>query len=254
MHHSYIDKYARHNSPLHRLDARTKIISSILFVVLIAVTPSPGSVFLTVGASIPLFLCFIGRIPISYLLIRSLIIIPFAGFAALSYAFSSSSDDILWQWGPLRLSSEGMSNALILLLRSWIAVSAMILLVNTTPFDSLLKGMRRLKVPALFIMLLSFFYRFLYLLWDEVERMQRARNMRYYGGYWKRQVGIMGSMISSLFLRSFQRAEMVQFAMIARGWNGEIKLLPAFPLQRRDLMVLLSMIICLVGLWLLRTF
>jgi cobalt/nickel transport system permease protein len=79
-----------------------------------------------------------------------------------------------------------------------------------------------LKIPAIFVLLLSFLYRYLYLLWDEAEQMQRARNLRYFGGRWSRQVSLLGRLAAALFLRSYERAERVQKAMISRGWTGEV--------------------------------
>lgn len=252
MHHSYLDKYARGKSFLHRLDARVKLSLAIICVILIASVPVPGIAFLIFWILIILLLSIIARIPLGYILIRSAIVIPFSGFAAFSYALSVTSGDVFWQFGPFTLTSDGIIRSLQLLTRAWIAVSLMILLVNTTPFDRILHSLRSLKIPPLLILLLSFFYRYLYLFWDEAERMQRARNARYYGGYWGRQLALFNRLVAMLFLRTYERAENVQNAMVARGWDGEVRLHPADPLNSREILYALAGFLILGILWSIR--
>jgi len=252
LHHSYLDKYARRDSSLHRLDARTKLPLFGGLVILISVVPAPGVYFFLTLVTLICLFCYTAKIPAGYLLMRSAIIIPFTGFAAVSYALTISYGDVLWQWGPFELTTGGIHKSVILLLRAWLAVSLMILLVNTTPFDRLLASLRSFRVPPLFVLLLSFFYRYLYLLWDEGERMQRARNLRYFGGRWTAQVPILGRMVSTLFLRSYQRAERVQMAMLSRGWDGEVRVVRSQPLRNRDKLVLLVGVLLILLLWTIR--
>lgn len=215
MHHSYLDRYARNNSLLHRLDARAKLILIIALIILVAQVRHPGIGFILALIGLIIWLCLIARIPLDYLLLRSAVVLPFSGLATLSTAFSYD--------GGFTITQAGLHRTAALLLRSWIAVCFMILLINTTPFDRLLKALRSLKVPGIFVLLLSFLYRYLYLLWDEVERMQRARNLRYFGGRFGKQIPLLGRLAAALFLRSYERAERVQKAMMARGWTGEEK-------------------------------
>lgn len=238
---------------MHRLDARIKFLLVVAFVILVAVTPSPGAVFLTSSAVLIFAGCLLAQIPIGYLLTRSAVVIPFSGLAALSYALGQPTGEVIWHFGPFGLTDYGVESAIILLIRAWIAVSVMILLVNTTPFDLLLKALRSLKIPTSLLLLLSFFYRYLYLLWDEAERLQRARNLRYFGGFWRRQISLLGYLVTSLFLRSYERAERVQQAMIARGWNGEVHLTHSQTMATADVFVLICGALLLLGLWLLRT-
>ncbi len=251
MHHSYLDKYARHDSALHRLDARTKVMLFISLVILIAIVPQPGWLFIAVIMSLVIIgTCF--GIPLFYLLIRSAVVIPFTGFAILSYMLTKTQGDVYWQWGSFALTSEGLSFGLRLLIRAWIAVCLMILLVNTTPFDRILAALRAFRIPSIFVMLLSFLYRYLYLLWDEVEHMQRARNVRYFGGRLKPQGRWLGSMATSLFIRSYDRAERVQKAMEARGWTGEAPSAKLKPLSMKDLIIIVLGFSGIIALWLIR--
>lgn len=254
MHHSYLDKYARQNSRLHRLDARIKLPIGLTGVVLMATTMQPGGLFIASCMIFVAGLCAVARIPLSYLLSRSLIVLPFSAFAALSLAWGANSGDALWHWGPLTMTQLGLERSATVLLRAWTAISLMILLINTTPFDRLLRALRWYRMPAVLILLLSFLYRYLYLLWDEVERMQRARNMRYFGGRWREQTALLGNLAASLFLRSYERAERVQKAMLGRGWNGEAPLAVDAALPLKDALVMLGGLIVLFLLWCLRRY
>ena len=78
------------------------------------------------------------------------------------------------------------------------------------------------------VMLASFAYRYIFVLVDEAERMERARDSRCYGGRWLWHAKVIGQMIGTLFLRSYERAERVYVAMVSRGFDGRI-VAPAEP-------------------------
>lgn len=252
MHHSYLDKYARGDSFLHRLDPRTKTVLVFATVLLIALLRQPGALFLISGVALILTLAGFARLPLRYLLIRSAVVIPFAGFAIFSYVLTLSGGDVYFRWGPLALTSVGLSAGVRLFVRAWLSVSLMILLINTTPFDRLLASLRFFRIPSLLVMLLAFLYRYLYLLWDEAERLERARNVRYFGGHLRQQPAVLGNLVAALFLRSYDRSENIRMAMEARGWNGEPKSSPHDAFSLRDKLILIMGLFFLVLLWLIR--
>ncbi len=253
MHHSYLDKYARGSSLLHRLDPRTKAFLTFAGVILLASTPRPGWVFLFSGVVITVALTKIAQIPLRYLITRSAVVIPFAGFAIVSYLFTVTGGEVYFRWGPLAMTSEGAALGARLLTRAWLSVSLVILLINTTPFDRLLNALHWFKVPGVLVMLLGFFYRYLYLLWDEAERLQRARNLRYFGGKPGAQPAVLGHLVSALFLRSYQRSMRIQAAMTARGWDGSLRNLPSRPMNGENRLVLILGVVTLILLWLMRS-
>jgi cobalt/nickel transport system permease protein len=95
----------------------------------------------------------------------------------------------------------------------------MILLANTTPFAEILRVLRQLRVPDIFITTLALMYRYLFVLADEAERMKRARQSRTFTHRrwltWK----TLATVIGQLFVRSTERAERIYAAMCARGWR-----------------------------------
>ena len=110
-------------------------------------------------------------------------------------------------------------------IKSTISVLAVILLSSTTPFPELLRGMEKMKIPHMLTTLLSFMYRYIFVLIDEMQRMRRARDSRGWKGKWVWQAKVIGHMIASLFIRSCERGERVYAAMPARGYGGEVQTL-----------------------------
>jgi cobalt/nickel transport system permease protein len=108
--------------------------------------------------------------------------------------------------------------------RSLLAFLALIWLVNVMPFDQLLFTLRRLWVPEILIAMLAFMYRYVFVLWDELDRMRVARRARTFGDgalwlRWKASAQLIGM----LLIRAMERAERVHGAMCARGWDGRVR-------------------------------
>jgi len=99
-------------------------------------------------------------------------------------------------------------------------------LVSVVPFDRLLATLRRLGVPAILVAILAFMYRFLFVLWKELDTMRAARRARTFD-----QAGLVfrwrnsAQMIGMLLIRSLGRSERVYGAMCARGWDGTVRTL-----------------------------
>jgi cobalt/nickel transport system permease protein len=133
--------------------------------------------------------------------------------------------------GPLVLtiSGQGLREFATIALKSWVSVQAALLLSFTTPFPDLVEALRRLRLPRLLVAIIGFMYRYLAVLTAEAGRLNRARQSRSAvvtgrgGGSIRWRAGVVGGMVGSLFLRSYERSERVYAAMQARGFDGEIR-------------------------------
>jgi cobalt/nickel transport system permease protein len=131
-------------------------------------------------------------------------------------------------------------------LKSWISVQAALLLAFTTPFHDLVDGLRQLRLPRVMVAIISFMYRYLAVLGEESTRMSRARASRSAGtpsgGKGGRSIAwrarVTGSMVGSLFLRSYERSERIYAAMQARGFEGEFRHLHSRALAPAEYVVL----------------
>ena len=108
---------------------------------------------------------------------------------------------------------------LSILVRSTLCLFTARLLSNTTPFASLLRTMKRLGVPRLLVTIFALLYRYLFVLIDEAERLNRARASRTFTMSRRRKWHMLASLIGQLFVRSTERAERIYAAMTARGWK-----------------------------------
>jgi len=225
MQHGFIDKYSARHSPIHSLDPRTKLICLLTFVVLVVTTPNRAVGAFGLFGMVILLTVILSRIPLRYVLKRLGLIVPFvlltAAFLPLVHRPESGPGDSLIVWG-VTIDRAGLLLVQGAAVKSALAVSAMIVLTASTRFPVLLQGMERLRAPKVLVMILSFMYRYIFVIIDEVMRMQRAEASRAAGGRTWRRVRAAGTMIGSLFIRTYERAERVYQSMNSRGFDGDI--------------------------------
>jgi cobalt/nickel transport system permease protein len=140
-------------------------------------------------------------------------------------------------WGmSISVSDRGLALFVAVLVKSWLSVLASGLLVMTTPFPTLLSALRALGVPHILTAILSFMYRYLFVLVDEAMRLQTAREARSAGSggtlLWR--VRVLGGMVGSLFIRSYERSERIYAAMLSRGYDGQVHGLSTLQWRCRD--------------------
>jgi len=209
MKHDFLDKYSKLESVIHKLDPRTKIITFLLFVIFVITTAPHDYLSFAAYAAIIFIVVLLSKVPLSYVFKRVLVIIPFVLLVALFLPFANK--------GP-----EGWTIFWNVIIKSFLAVLATIMLSSTTRFHILLKGFELLKFPKIMIMMLAFMYRYVFILVDEAHRMERARDSRYFGGEYLRQIKIICNIIGLLFIRAYERGERVYQSMSARGFDGNI--------------------------------
>ncbi len=109
------------------------------------------------------------------------------------------------------------------------------MLAPSTPFPDLLAAMRAIRVPRLLVAIFGLMWRYLFVLVDEALRLLRARASRSgrsdrpglkTGGSLAWRGRVAGGMAGNLFLRAYERSERIYMAMLARGYDGEIRTEP----------------------------
>ena len=239
MRHSFLDRYRQGTSAIHRLDPRLKLLATLAFVLATTSTPPRAWLSFLLLAALVLVVILISRIPPAEALKHSAIALPFAGMVAISLSFTRAGQ-VVWAWHPfgwnLAVTDEGLLLFAAVVVKAWLSVLISGLLVATTSFPDLLKGMRTLHVPVVLTAVISFTYRYLFVLVDEAMRLQTAREARSAGSggslLWRARV--LGGMIGSLFIRSYERSERIYAAMLSRGFAGEIRTLTHLTWQAYD--------------------
>jgi cobalt/nickel transport system permease protein len=208
-----LERYSAGSGPIHRLDARLKLVAAVVFVVVVIATP-PG-VWLGLGAEGFLLAFTIGLagIPPRELARRWLGLFVLVGFLTVMVAPAH----------PARARYGLAVVASSILIKNGLALATMLMLAGTTPFPKLLSALRKLGVPPVLVATLQFMDRYRNVLLDELDRMATARRARTFGRRTTLSWGLLGGLIGMLFLRTFERGERVHDAMIARGWSGAIR-------------------------------
>jgi cobalt/nickel transport system permease protein len=203
------------DGPLHRLDARLKLVATMAFVVGVVLTP-PGAWRLLAAEGLALALAIgLSGVPPGVLIRRWLGFLALVGFLSAMVAPGHPDRD--------RLGLVGVASAIVA--KNSLAFLAMMTLVHVTPFRVLLAAMGRLGLPTVMVSTLQFMERQVHILADELGRMVQARRSRSFRRGGRLDFGMLAGLIGMLFLRSFERGERVHASMLARGWDGTVRTL-----------------------------
>jgi len=179
----------------------------------------------------PIALIILGGLPAGYIFRKVLLISP---FALLLGMFNPVFDrSVIYHIGSIGIST-GWISFISILMRFILTVTAALVLITSTGFNSVCLSLERFKVPKPFIVQLLFLYRYMFVLTEESERMVRARAVRSFSGKAMR-FGIFVSLIGHLLLRTLDRAERVYRAMCCRGFDGHIRIMRKLNINFRDI-------------------
>lgn len=255
-----LDRYIDGASPVHSLDPRVKLLLALACVLALALMPA-GS-WATIGAVALMIWWAVLRsgVGLGKILGRAFVALPFA-LAATTLIFSRPGAPLFsFSLGPLSLTATdaGLIACASVMLKSWLSVQAALLFTATTQFVDVLFALRALRLPGVLVAILSFAYRYLFVMVDEAQRMLRARDCRSAEGVGRRsggslawRAGVVGRMAGTLFLRSYERSERIYAAMLSRGFDGELRSLGARPLDASEQGLLIVGVAALAGLVLL---
>jgi cobalt/nickel transport system permease protein len=213
-----LDLLATGDSALHRLDARAKVIVTLVFIVCAmsfgryAVAPLiPFFVF-------PIAVITAARLPITFLLRKVALVLPVALLIGLPNPWFDREVQVLM--GGLEISG-GWISLLSIMLRSLLAAAAAIALVAVTGFPAICGALDRMGMPRALAVQLLFLYRYMTVLGEEANRMKVAREQR--GGGRPLSIRLYGALVGRLLLRTWDRAERIYLAMCARGFTGDFR-------------------------------
>lgn len=225
-----MDELGRLDTPVHRLDARTKVLTTLVFIVIVMSFPRYDVSALMPFFLYPFALMSLGRIPPGYIFRKILIAAPFALVIGIFNPFFDRQPVAVI--GSYAISGGWLSFASIMI-RFVLTVSAALTLVACTGMNRLGAGLERLGLPRVFAMQLLFLYRYLFVVAGEGGRMIRSLELRSTGPQSLRPQ-VYGSLVGHLLLRSMTRADRIYRAMTARGFDGQIRMLRQTFLCRSD--------------------
>lgn len=248
---------------LHALDSRVKFVLTVAFILAVAITPIAVWPIYVLLLALVVSAAVASELGVTFALKRALLALPFA-LAALPSLFTLPGATLFTlPIGPWTLTATGpgLERLLSVMLKSWISMQAAVLLTATTQFPDLLVAMRAVGVPRLLVAIFGLMWRYLFVLVDEAIRLTRARDARSgsvtgRGGgavWWRARV--TGGMAGNLFLRGYERSERIYAAMVARGYDGEVRTFPLPSLDTAQVIALVGGLISLgaltlLGVWL----
>ena len=251
MHHAFLDRYAYLESFVHKLDPRMKLIAFFLLLLSIVLHDVLYPRLFIIYAAMISVLLFISRIPLSFILRKARSISLISVLIALPLPFFTAGEKLFSVSLPggfaLSISRPGMVLFLNVLGKSFLSILLLILLFNSTKFPDLMKAFEKLKVPAVMVLIVNFFYRYIFVLIDDMERMLVAMKSR---GPRMGKFALfktLGAILGNLFLRSFERAERVYMAMQARNFNGKMHTLQSFSISGGDLAFFFCVLLAITG-------
>ena len=212
-----LDLLANGDTAIHRLDARAKVLVTLVFIISVVsfhkyeLTPLfPFFVF-------PAVMIACGNLPPRYLAWKIALLCPFALLVGMFNPFFDR--EVLVQLGPVAISGGWVSFASVMV-RTILTVGAAFILVALTGFSAVCQALEQLGMPRAFTVQLLFLYRYIFVLTEEGTRAARARELRSCG---KKGLGVhsYSSLVGHLLLRTWQRAERIHMSMLARGFNGQ---------------------------------
>lgn len=225
-----LGQYVPVDSPVHRLDPRTKILATfLLLVVVFAIHDVVGLAVLTaalvavtLAARLPLGYVLRGLRPVAWLVVFAFV---------LQVAFGDSGGHALFRWGPLVVTRENLAQAAFYGYRLLLLVASTTLMTLTTSpmeftdgLERLLRPLARVGVPAHDLaMMMTIALRFIPTLLEEAEKImkaQMARGAEFTRGSLIRRGRALIPLLVPLFVSAFRRADALALAMEARCYRG----------------------------------
>ena len=215
-------------SVIHRLDARTKIIGTLLFIAeLFIVNNFYG--FLIAAAAL-FAVIFVSRVPLKFIF-RGLT----AVFLIIAFTFAINlfmvDGRVLWHWKFLTIAYEGLSRALFMAVRLVLLIIGSSMMTLTTKpieltdgLEKLLKPFSKIGLPSHEIaLMMTIALRFIPTLLEETDKIikaQQARGADFESGNILQRAKSLMPILIPLFVSSFRIAQDLAMAMEARCYHG----------------------------------
>lgn len=195
------------------------LISASIYTPLLAMALMAGLIIFRAGIPAKFFIHLM-LIPITFLLIGEL---------TIAFSISDQPIGFLYRFVVggtiIGVTAQDLNKAVLLFSRSLGAVSCLYFLALTTPMLEIISVLRKLRMPALFLELMSLIYRFIFILLDSAATIRTSQSSRLGYVTLKSSFRSTSQMFFALFMKSFQRSQAVATALEARCYQGEIRVL-----------------------------
>ena len=215
----HLDVDSQQATSWHSLTPRTRVLCTLLSVFAIALTPN-GRWWTWAIYGLGVFaVILLSRVTFKVLLKRIAVEFSFISVVLLGTLFRDGGK-VVWSWGILKITTVGLTILGSVTLKALLSLFLLNILTLTTSIPALLNALIALKTPPLLVAILASMYRYINVLIGELNAMQRAAISRNLMSTNRWQRLVIGNMIGSLFIRTYERGERIHQAMLARGYQG----------------------------------
>lgn len=236
-----LGQYYPVDSVLHELDPRTKLISTLLYIMTLFCWQDIRGYLLAVLVLVPLL--FVSKIPIQYQLRGLKPVIPIMIFTAVLNLFHKGEQVLVSFW-KLQITKEGIELTVYVIIRLVLLMLCASLLTNTaTPtrlmdgLENILKPLRKIKVPVHEIaLMMSIALRFIPTLVEEMDiitKAQMARGVDFQTKKMIQKVKQVYAVFVPLFISTIRRSRELAEAMEARCYAVGVERTKLYPLRYR---------------------
>ncbi|MGK7938715.1 MAG: cobalt ECF transporter T component CbiQ [Crocosphaera sp.] len=246
--HSFLDKHQKKPRTIwHLLSSQTRVLCSFIWVFAIALTPNGQWKTWGVYGIGVLFLLCISRVSWIRLLSRVIVEFLFVGVVLLGTLFRPEGE-VIWSWGILQITTTGVMVLGSVTIKVILSLLVLNILILTTAISDLFTALLALKMPPLLVAIMASMYRYIDVLNREFTMMRRAAISRNLMSNGKMIRQVMGNGIGSLFIRSYERGELIYQAMLSRGYEGMPVSSEKIVYKNCDIMALfLTVIMVIIG-------
>ncbi len=253
-----IGQYFPGQSLVHRLDPRTKIVLTFVFIVVLFIVRNfSGYIFVAAFIIIP---ALISRVPVKYLLkgLRPLLFILI--LTVVINAIFTPGETVVYTIGSVSVTEEGLRQAGFMGLRLiFLVLGTSLLTLTTSPIsltdgiEQLLNPLRAFKFPAHELaMMMTIALRFIPTLLEETDKImkaQMARGADFTGGNLLKRAKSLVPLLVPLFISAFRRADELAIAMEARCYRGGVNRtrLKVLKFGAIDLYAVIFMLVIILG-------
>jgi energy-coupling factor transport system permease protein len=173
----YTLQYIDNNSMIHRADAISKLIWVLVVVILTFQFTTAETRAIMLSALLVIAIIF-ARVPLTSILRASPLIFGIALLLGLFHLFVTPGENVLFTFGPLTATQEGLAKGLGYFFRLATMVLASFMLIWTTDIRELMVGLVRMGIPYRYAFAIFMALRFLPMVQQEVAAVKAAHTIR----------------------------------------------------------------------------
>jgi energy-coupling factor transporter transmembrane protein EcfT len=254
------------NGFFQSLDARVKVLFLLFFVIIVSVKQAllpeviiAGFVCILAAISRLNLIAFYKRVFFFGFIFGFLVALPSAlnivthGEVILPVIHLSQSYHFLMYHIPetVGFTRQGLEGVVMLTLRVMNSLALSVLVIYTTPFAQIIKALKSLKAPDLFLMILTLSYKYIFIFAQTVEHIHLARKAKTIQANAGEERNWVAGRIAYLFRKTSIRCEEVFDGMTARGFSGDVVLYFHRKMTGKDMIAALILLVVGVGLLIL---